>query len=106
MKQFIKEHFNFTQSLLAFLVGPVLMVIMFMLRLGQTGVYWQAGIILLAVGFVFYILWEQKQYRELKMRLVRVAIIITLVTAIVYIYHRQYVTPAKEQIISKHIVKP
>lgn len=106
MKLFSKDRFDTIQTVLAFLLGPILMIVLLLLKLGEKGVYIQIAALLLAGGGLFLFLWKQKQYGKIKDRLIRTLMLLIAFTIITYVYNRQYVTPKTEQIMLKSKPEP
>lgn len=106
MKLFSKDRFDTIQTVLAFLLGPILMIVLLLLKLGEKGVYIQIAALLLVGGGLFLYLWKQKQYDEIKDRVSRTVILLIAVTIITYVYKRQYVIPKTEEIMLKSQSKP
>lgn len=90
------------QTFIAFLFGPILMVVMMALQLEEKGVYLQGALIFLAVLSLSFYLWKRKKYSEIKTRLISALVLVLIVFVYTKLQHHFFVEPQVESITDSH----
>lgn len=90
------------QTFVAILFGPILMVVMMALQLGEKGVYLQGALIFLAVLSLSFYLWKRKKYSAMKTRLISALVLVLIVFVYTKLQQHFFVEPQVKSITNFH----
>ena len=102
MKSLFKPYEHAIQTSVAFLFGPILMVVMMALQLGEKGVYLQGALIFLAVLSLSFYLWKRKKYSAMKTRLISALVLVLIVFVYTKLQQHFFVEPQVKSITNFH----